>query len=114
MKICYIYIIKRLKVFSHKQHHSLDPYPSPKEEHPLFINKLWLIDGSIVREIEENNEPEAESDNRRIYVPIDLNKSAILRGLSNIIRQYGEANWRNEMSFSVDLERLLAQVEIYD
>lgn len=97
-----------------KQHHSLDPYPIPKEEHPLFINEPWLIDGSIVREIGQNNEPEAEIDNRRIYVPLDLNKSAILRRLSDTIRRYGEANERNELSFLFDVERLLAQVEIYD
>lgn len=97
-----------------KQHHSLDLYPIPKEEHPLFINEPWLIDSSIVRGIDENNEPESEADNRRIYVPLDLNKSAILRRLSDIIRRYGEVNWRNEMSFSVDVERLLVQVEIYD
>ena len=97
-----------------RQHHSLDPYPIPQEEHPLFINEPWLIDGSIIREIEVNNEPEAESDNRRVYVPLDLNKSAILRRLSDIMRRYGAVNWRNEMDFSVDVERLLAQVDIYD
>lgn len=97
-----------------RHHHSLDPYPIPQKEHPLFINEPWLIDGSIIREIEVNNEPEVESDNRRVYVPLDLNKSAILRRLNDIIRRYGEANWRNEMDFSVDVERLLSQVEIYD
>lgn len=60
-----------------KRKHSLDPYPIPKEEHPLFINEPWLIDESILTTTKKDNGPESEADNRRIYVPLDLNKSAI-------------------------------------
>lgn len=97
-----------------KQHHDLDPYPIPKDEHPLFINEPWLIDGSIERDSYYTNEHEAESDNRRVYVPLDLNKAAILRRLDEIIGRYGAASEDNEMNYSLEVGRLLYQVEIYD
>lgn len=92
----------------------LDPYPIPKEESPLFINEPWLVDASIDVECLSSTQPEAENDNRRVYVPIDLNKKAILRRLDEIIRRYGSANERNELDFSLDVRKLLYQVDIYD
>lgn len=92
----------------------LDPYPIPKEERPLFINEPWLIDASLDREYSDSSQPEAEKDNRRVYIPLDLNKKAILRRLDEIIDRYGAASERNEFRFSLDVSRLLYQVEIYD
>lgn len=92
----------------------LDPYPIPKEEHPLFINVPWLVDASIKVDCSSDTQPEAENDNRRVYVPIDLNKKSILHRLDEIIRRYGAANERNELDFSLDVRRLLYQVDIYD
>lgn len=92
----------------------LDPYPIPKEESPLFINVPWLVDASIDVECSSSTQPEAENDNRRVYIPIDLNKKAILRRLDEIIRRYGSATERNELDFSLDVRRLLYQVDIYD
>lgn len=92
----------------------LDPYPIPKEDSPLFINAPWLVDASIDMECSSSTQPEAENDNRRVYIPIDLNKKAILRRLDEIIRRYGSANERNELDFSLDVRRLLYQVDIYD
>lgn len=92
----------------------LDPYPIPKGESPLFINEPWLIDASIDVECLASTQPEAENDNRRVYIPLDLNKKAILRRLDEIIRRYGSANEGNELDFSVDVRRLLYQVDIYD
>lgn len=92
----------------------LDPYPIPKEESPLFINESWLVDASIDVESSSVTQPETENDNRRVYIPLDLNKKAILRRLDEIIRRYGVANERNEMDFSLDVRRLLYQVDIYD
>lgn len=66
------------------------------------------------REISESKDPEFEPDNWRVYIPLDLNKRAILRRLDHVIRRYGEASEKNEMSFSIDAEQLLYQVEIYD
>ena len=50
----------------------------------------------------------------RIYIPMDLNRDAILRRLDRVIYQYGEANENNEMEFSTDVGMILSQLEIYD
>lgn len=95
------------------EHHALDPYPIPKEESPLYINEPWLIDKSL-SEMATRKEPEDEEDNLRIYVPIALNKKAIMRRLWRIIVHYGEANEQNESDFRMDVEMLIGQIEIYD
>lgn len=59
-------------------------------------------------------EPEAEDDNVRIYVSLDLNKVAILRRLNFLIYRYGEASKKNEIPFSTDVGQLVSQLEIYD
>ena len=97
-----------------KERIQLDPYPIPKEERPLFINEPWLIDESLEPEYAASNQPEAEPDNRRVYIPLDLNKKAILRRLDEIIERYGAASEHNEFRFSLDVSRLLYQVDIYD
>ncbi len=95
------------------EHHSLDPYPIPKDKNPLYINEPWLIDKSIY-EMPPRIEPENEGDNIRVYVPLDLNKKAILRRIDNIIASYGEANEKNEWRFSEDIGKIISQIEIYD
>lgn len=98
-----------------KRRIQLDPYPIPKDSKPLFINAPWLIDATYDNyEYDLVKEDGTEEDNRRVYVPLDLNKSAILRRLDDIIRRYGEASERNELDFESDVRRLLYQVEIYD
>lgn len=96
------------------EHHSLDPYPIPKEKTPLFINEPWLIDRTRLEYAYDVREPQGEKDNIRIYVPLDLNKEAILQRLDMVIMRYGEANEKNEMDFSIDVDMLISQVEIYD
>ena len=93
--------------------HSLDPYTIPKNETPLCVNEPWLIDRSLL-EYPLSIEPDDKEDNIRIYAPIDLNRDAILRRLGFVIARYGEANEDNEMAFSVDVEALISQIEIYD
>jgi len=94
-------------------HHTLDVYPIPREKEPKFINEPWLIDKTLLESCEEEY-PDKEKDNIRVYVPLDLNHSAILRRLEAVIDRYGEANEENEMDFSIDVEGILSQVEIYD
>lgn len=62
----------------------------------------------------EPTEPERQEDNVRIYVPIDLNREAILRRLREIINRYEEANEDNEMDFESEVWRIVSQIEIYD
>ena len=94
-------------------HHTLDVYPIPREKEPMFINEPWLIDKTLLESCEEED-LDKEKDNIRVYVPLDLNHSAILRRLEAVIDRYGEANEENEMNFSIDVEGILSQVEIYD
>ena len=95
-------------------HHTLDVYPIPREKEPMFINEPWLIDKTLLESCKEEEDPDKEKDNIRVYVPLDLNHSAILRRLEAVIDRYGEANEENEMNFSIDVEGILSQVEIYD
>ncbi len=94
-------------------HHQLDPYPVPKDKGALFVNEPWLVDKSLNGD-RTDGEPEKKNDNVRIYVPIDLNKEAILRRLNRIINQYEEANEENEFEFREDVDMLISQIEIYD
>ena len=87
------------------EHHSLDPYPIPKDKKPLYINEPWLIDKSLL-EYPHHREPDEKEDNIRIYLPMDLNKDAILRRLDNVIGLYGEAREDNEIEFSIDVHNL--------
>lgn len=95
-------------------HHTLDVYPIPREKEPMFINEPGLIDKTLLESCKEEEYPDKEKDNIRVYVPLDLNHSAILRRLEAVIDRYGEANEENEMDFSIDVEGILSQVEIYD
>ena len=98
------------------QHHNLDPHPIPKDKTPLFINEPQLCDRTVLDYYTSDDigAPEAEEDNVRIYVPIDLNAKAIRRRLYAIIARYGEATEDNESNFWQEVDMLLAQVEIYD
>lgn len=95
-------------------HHSLDIYPIPKEKSPLYINEPWLIDQSLLEDKLDNQEPKGQKDNIRVYMPMDINRVAVLRRLSAIISRYGEANEDNELNFQMDVEAIIAQIEIYD
>ncbi|SFB66353.1 hypothetical protein [Ruminococcus albus] len=69
------------------EHHTLDEFPIPKEEQPIFINEPWLIDRSLewIMETGVFAEPLPDDDNIRVYIPMDINKEAILRRLDWII-----------------------------
>ena len=99
-------------------HHDLDPYPIPKDTHPLYVNEPWLVDPSrepeLKKDIEEYKQPEAADDNVRIYVPLDLNHDAILRRLDYVIYKYGEVSYDNEFHFSDEVSKIIFQLEIYD
>ena len=96
------------------EHHTLDVHPIPKDKMPLYINEPWLIDRSMSETGKVSIEPEQERDNIRVYIPLDINKNAILRRLDMLITHYGEANEKNEIDFSLDVGMLVSQIEIYD
>lgn len=96
-------------------HHDLDPYPIPKDKGALFVNEPWIADKSFLCvEQPYTKEPQDEPDNVRVYVPLDLNRHAILRRLNVIIAQYGEITWKNELDYCTDVEMIRYQLEIYD
>ena len=96
------------------ERHDLDPYPIPKDKAPLFINEPWLVDNYLFDYSDRTKEPENAEDNVRIFVPLDINREAILLRLRFLISCYGEANEENEMNFSCDVSMLISQIEIYD
>ena len=62
-----------------------------------------MIDRSLLEISDERAEPEPEQDNIRVYIPLDINKNTVLRRLDMLIIHYGEANEKNEIDFSIDV-----------
>ena len=92
----------------------IEKHPDPKEKEPLFVNEPWLIDSSMFKYWEWKREPDAEEDNVRVYLPLDLNREAILSRLKTIINYYEWYTTENESDFSSDVGMLIEQVRIYD
>ncbi len=92
-------------------HHNLDIYPNPREKSPLYINEPWIIDESADMRA---SEPDPTADNIRIYVPLDLNKEAIIRRLKYVKSKYGNVDWKNEANIVAEVALLIHQIEIYD
>lgn len=99
-------------------HHPLDVWPLPRDQKPMFINEPWLVDDSIYFETKKQmmaaREPEDETDNRRVYVPIDLNKKAFLRRLEHVLSKYPDITWRNESNVYAEVQKIISLIEIYD
>jgi len=99
-------------------HHPLDVWPLPRDQKPMFINEPWLVDDSIYFETKKQmmaaREPENEEDNRRVYIPIDLNKKAFLRRLEHVLGKYPDITWRNESNVYTEVQKIVSQIEIYD
>ena len=94
-------------------HHNLDIYPIPKDKSPMFINEPYLIDQSLLSDsliIQDD----LNEDNIRVYIPLDINREAVLRRIKMIIEKYGEANKENEAAFQLEIETIIAHIEIYD
>lgn len=97
-------------------HHKIDPKPVP--EQVSYINEPWIADETKMPMQEGEFKPEElidkSSDNVRVYIPLDISHSAVMRRLNAVIQKYGEANEENEFAFEEDVCRLISQVEIYD
>ncbi len=81
-------------------HRRLDPYPIPRDETPRFINEPWLTDKYLYKWGDRVREPEKEEDNIRVYIPMDLNKEAILRRLRLVIDTNGPSREENEANYT--------------
>lgn len=82
-------------------HHRIDPAPEP--EKVIYINETWIADNTIQPRVEDQYQPQDlindSSDNIRVYVPLDISLTAVLRRLSSIVQKYGELNKNNEVAF---------------
>lgn len=97
-----------------KMHHRLDIDPIPKEKAPMYVNEPWLVDASLLEYATNLKQPDEEADNVRVYVPIDINRKAILRRVDAVIAKYEESTEENEMNFSIEIDQIISQLEIYD
>lgn len=97
-------------------HHRIDPDPVPKKV--TYINETWIADSTIQPRVKDKYQPEdlidTAADNVRVYVPLDISHTAVLRRLRSIIHKYGEANEGNEFAFESEVCSLVSQIEIYD
>lgn len=66
-----------------------------------YTKQTWLIDDSIMEVRQDTREPEPQEDNVRVYIPLDINRKAVLRRLLRTITRYGEANEKNESNFQM-------------
>ena len=97
------------------EHHSLDIWPIPRDKQPMYINEPWLIDRRWKYESSKRNaEPDDRPDNIRVYVPLDINRDAIIERLRCIIVNMGGASEKNEMEYEIRVDKLISQIEIYD
>ena len=97
-----------------REHHTLDPYPHPKDNGALFVNEPYLMDETLSEILPRKRDPEHKEDNIRVYIPLDINSEAVLRRLDRIVERYGAATEKNESEFCSEVNRLVAQIEIYD
>lgn len=104
-------------------HHTLDIHSSPKDV--LYINEFELVDVVNTYDREKKYEKALSDkckkdggvlpdDNVRIYVPIDLNADYIINRLRDILASFGSPSENNESVLTVEVGKLVAQLEIYD
>lgn len=102
--------------------HKLDIHPIP--ENVLYINELSLA-GKVPYETKEDYENALlgkrkeeggilPNDNVRIYVPMDLNFENIMWQLYSLYEELGWPTEANEFLYSIEVGRLISQLEIYD
>ena len=72
-----------------------------------FVREPSLIDKSL-EFYPQGMKVDDKKDNVRVYIPLDLNKDAILRRLDRVINQYEETSEENEMEFSIDVGMLVS------
>ncbi len=92
-------------------HHSLDISPVP--EKVLYINETTIADTTTYNQSKDKLDT-MEDDNVRIYVPLDLNQSAILRRLEMTGYRLGKPTVRNEAAYDEEWRKIITQLEIYD
>lgn len=90
----------------------------PISKKATYINETWIADCTIQLWVEDNYQPkdlvDASDDNIRVYVPLDICQTAVMRRLRSISHKYREANEGNEIAFESEVCTLISQIEIHD
>lgn len=95
--------------------HSLEVSPVPGDKQPLYINEPWLVDKRWKYELSSRSaDPDDQPDNIRVYIPLDINRQAIIERLRSIIVDMGAASEQNESEYVSRVDKLISQIEIYD
>ena len=95
------------------EHHSLDIKPIPEEV--LYVNETYLSDMTVVNNLNGDIEADSkETDNVRVYIPLDINAKAIMRRINSIYYRYGDVDEDNEFAISGEVEQVISHLEIYD
>ena len=98
-------------------HHNIDICPEPKNVSVRYVNEPELVDKTLYEYCETDEAMrniDKTEDNIRVFVPLDINKGAIIRRISSVIQLYSEATEENEMSFASGIQSVISQLEIYD
>ena len=91
--------------------HNIESCANMIVDRDYIVEEERLVDVSygVLKEYEEPGE-----DIIRIYVPLNISKSDILRRLEYVIYRNGAASERNESNYWSDVLPLIDQIEIYD
>ena len=99
-------------------HYQITSAPMPNDNSAIYLNEPWLIDHANTpqtkADVEKFQQPETSADNVRVYIPMDLNRAAILGRLDEIIDRNGECSEANELVYSAEVATIISQLEIYD
>ena len=77
----------------------------------LWEDYTFLNSFEFFRDIEEAKE---QPDTYTVYVPMIVNKEKIVGKLRGLIARLGDCDWRNEMDYQVETDRLIRQIEVFD
>ena len=77
----------------------------------LWEDYTFLNSFEFYREIEEAKK---EPDTYTVYVPLIINKERILSKLRSLIGRLGDCDWKNEMEYQVETDKLIRQIEAFD
>ncbi len=96
-------------------YHALENAPRPKSV--IYVNETYLADPTVLDVAEFDRSVmniSDEADNVRIYLPLDINRKAILRRMFDLNFRYGEPTEENEMHYFAGMSQIISQLEIYD
>ena len=77
----------------------------------LWEDYTFLNSFEFYKDIEEAKK---QPDTYTVYVPMIVNKEKIVCKLRELIARLGDCDWRNEMDYQVETDKLIRQIEVFD